>query len=113
MGAKTITVKIVKPTPPKGVNITTMANEQYTYTTAAIDEVLNRPGVTANITFDDDTKKITDAMFIMYNPDALKLAEKIDAAKTKSDTLLKQNGMAVKSAPVISTPVKQTPVKPP
>jgi len=88
MQAKTITVKSIKGTLPKGITLTTMANEQYTYQDAAIDKVLNRPGVTANISF-DDAKNITDAMHIAYNPDALKLVEKLDAAKAKTDAITK------------------------
>jgi hypothetical protein len=109
MQSKTITVQKLRKTPDKGIFVTTMANEEYSYSTAEINEAVGKPGDVANITFDEKTNKIIKAMFITNMPDVIKLSEKLDAAKEKTAALIKQNAEA-KIAPSIPAPIIRTPV---
>jgi hypothetical protein len=107
MVEKTITVKSINRT-PKGVIVTTMAEEEYKYNTAEVDEILAYPGTVANVTIDDKTKIITTAMKLAYLPDTVKLSEQIETAKAKTAEIIKQN-TPQKVAPPVRANVKPPP----
>jgi hypothetical protein len=87
MKTTTITVRTITRT-AKGVVCHALSGEEYLYTTLTLDDALAIPGNVANITYDEKTMKISDAMLISNMPNAVELADKLDKAKAKTTAFL-------------------------